>query len=151
MIFDHLRNLASYRSLSPTFAVAIDYLGRTDLDSLDIGRFEIAGTDVYAMVQSYETKAPEQAKWETHRRYADIQVLIEGAERMDYADAEGLSVLTPYDSAKDAGFYSPPPEFVSLIVRPRTFAIFLPQDAHRPTVAVTGPETIRKIVVKVAV
>ena len=151
MIFDHASRIVLYRPLGRHLATAIDYLNSTDVASLAIGRYDVAGTDVFAMVQSYQTKPADAAKWETHRRYIDVQMLLDGSERMDVADVATMSGATAYDEAKDATFYADAGDFLPLIVRPRTFAIFFPHDAHRPTVAVGELAMIRKVVVKVAV
>ena len=150
MIFDHFSRLSVYRTLSPTFATAVDYLTSTDVTALPLGRYEVDGDRVFAMVQSYTTKPADQARWETHRRFLDIQLMLVGSERMDVAGVETVGEPTEYDPVKDATFYARHGEYLSLIVRPATFAIFFPHDAHRPTITTETLDVIRKVVVKVA-
>ena len=99
---------------------------------------------------SYLTEPAEQRKWESHRRYLDIQYLVSGLECIPVAPVGALPVATPYDDEQDVSFYAdgsaPTP---SLVLEAGMFAIFFPQDAHRPNIAVTAPVATRKIVVKV--
>ena len=152
MIFDRLDRIAPYRTMSPNLRTAIDWLAARDLRSLGLLKIEIANSDVFAIPQSYETKAEHAAKWESHRRYIDIQIMVDGAERMDVADVSTMTEPTAYDDKKDAILYAGTTDQpLPLVVRAGQFAIFFPHDAHRPTVAVDAPATIRKVVLKVAV
>ena len=152
MIFDRLDRIALYRSLGPNFATAIDWLARRDLGSLELAKLDVAGDAVFAIPHSYATKPETAAKWESHRRYADIQIMVDGDERMDVVDVSTMQGPTAYDEAKDAILYAgTSAPFLPLVVRAGQFAIFFPHDAHRPTVAVDLPATIRKVVFKVAV
>ena len=151
MIFDHVTRLATYRPLSSNLARAIDFLRSANCSALPVGRHDVSGLDVYVIVQTYDTKPAERARWESHRRYIDVQLMLDGSERMDVADVSMMRDAIAYDEAKDATFYGGVDEFLPLIVRPATFAIFFPHDAHRPTVAARDPATVRKVVAKVAV
>ena len=59
---------------------AFEYLARTDLSALPLGRTDIEGDDVYVMISEAETRSPEQVKFEAHRRYIDIQLVVRGQE-----------------------------------------------------------------------
>ena len=95
MILDRLSNAEMYRKLSERFAIGFDYLAQ-DLSHVPDGRYEIQGDQVFAMVQSYDTKPREQGKWEPHRQYADIQFMITGREphgdQPDRARAESVTL-----------------------------------------------------------
>jgi biofilm protein TabA len=47
-------------------------------------------------------------------------------------------------------YYPPTTQSVTLHMRPGHFAVFLPQDAHRPGVMADQPSQIKKLVFKVA-
>lgn len=152
MIFDRLDRITQYRTLSPNLRTAIDWLAGRDLRAMELVKTEVSGTDVFAIPQSYETKAASAAKWESHRRYIDIQIMVDGSERMDVADLATMSDATAYDETKDVILFSgTSATSLPLVVNAGQFAVFFPHDAHRPTVAVDAPTTIRKVVLKVAV
>ena len=103
MIFDQAKNLDFYRNLGieGRYAKAVDWLKSQDLASLENGKYEIDGKMVYANVMSYTTIPWEEAKFEAHENYTDIQYIIEGQETMTYAPVEDLTVKTPYNPEKD--------------------------------------------------
>lgn len=149
MILDTLAHASTYRHLGPRFAAGLDWLEKASLDLAD-GRIAIAGDDVFALVQSYETVPPQARHYESHRTYADIQFLLSGEEVIHYAPTAGLRPITDYDAPKDVVLYSDPAASTPLHCAAGTLAIFYPQDAHKPgclSGATAGP--VRKIVVKV--
>ena len=79
MIIDKLKNAQNYYALGENFKKAFEYLKNNDLSMLKNGRYEIDGENIFVSVQDYETKQPEEGRWEAHRKYADIQFLIKGA------------------------------------------------------------------------
>jgi YhcH/YjgK/YiaL family protein len=147
VILDQLKHAGAYRKLGERFAVGFDYLITTDFAAVADGRYEIRGEDVYAMVQSYDTKPQSEGRWESHRRNADIQYVISGHERMGVAPIGGMKVQTPYDEKSDVAFFTGSGQF--LRVNQGSFTIFLPHDVHMPTLAVDSPVAVKKVVVKV--
>ena len=106
MILDELRNASLYHSISPRMAQALDFLQKTDFARLPPGKHPVDGENVFALVQQLETKPKKGAFWEAHRRYVDVQYLVEGAERMGRADVATLTPATEYDAAKDAQMFT---------------------------------------------
>src|SRR5262249_18280705 len=113
VILDQLAHAELYRRLGERFAAGFDYLKR-DLAQVADGRYEILGDDVFAMVQSYDTKPQEAGRWEAHRRYADIQFMISGRERMGVAPLERMKSQAPYDADKDVEFFTGEGQFVTV-------------------------------------
>ncbi len=147
MILDKLENAERYFSLHPTFAPAFEWLRIKDPGDLRAGRTEISGERLYASVMRERGRGQSAAKFETHRRYIDIQYIAEGSDLMGWAHTgQGLNSLG-YDSAKDLEFYTDRPE-IWIPVPTGHFAIFFPEDAHAP---MAGTEGMLKIVLKVAV
>jgi YhcH/YjgK/YiaL family protein len=130
---------------------AFEYLARTDLAALPLGRTDIEGNDLFLTVSEAETRAPEQVKFEAHRRYIDIQLVVRGQESIGYAPVASLVMAEPYDATKDIEFFSVPQESATLALRAGDFAVFAPGDGHRPSLHLDGPHVSRKVVVKVSV
>jgi YhcH/YjgK/YiaL family protein len=152
MITSTLSQLFWYKAISPNFASAIDFALTTDLASLGTGRHDIDGDNVFAIVNEYTTKPPEECDPESHRDYADIQIMISGIERFGYAPLTNNTPTTPYDEERDVAFYSLGVDDISYIrLRPGEFIIFFPNDIHQPEVFHDQPELVRKLVLKVAV
>ena len=107
MIFDSAKNLDFYRGLGieGRYNKAVDFLQNTDLENLAPGKYEIDGKNVYANVTEYTTIPWEEAKYESHHDYTDIQYMITGTETMTYAPVDALNVTVPYNEEKDCVLY----------------------------------------------
>jgi biofilm protein TabA len=150
MILTTLDDAERYARLAPGIAAGVEWLRGFDARTED-GRHDIDGDAVFALVQSYETGPATEKRFETHRRYLDIQLVAEGAERMLHTPADGLTVETPYSDEKDIAFYAEPKFSSSLLVRAGGVALFWPADAHKPGCMAGGRERVKKVVVKVRI
>ena len=102
MIIDIFENIRKYESLNKNFKIAFDYILNTDFSLLSIGKYEILNNDVYASVDEYETKTVSRPEY--HKKYIDIQFLIEGEEFIGYCKKNDLYNLEKFDEQKDIGF-----------------------------------------------
>jgi len=130
---------------------AFIFLKSGDLSKLEVKRYDIDGDNLYAPVSEYLTKNIEDAKFEAHQKYIDIQYVISGTELMSVAPLSiKKDVLVPYDATKDVGFMTVT-KSSDYIATPERFFIFFPSDIHRPSVRVGDYSQVKKIVVKVKV
>jgi YhcH/YjgK/YiaL family protein len=151
MIFDSLKHAKTYEDIHPKFKEAFAFIERAIAEGLPIGRYELDGDALYAMVQEYSTKPAELCTFEGHRKYIDIQYIIKGTECMDVGALETAVPSTEYDAQRDLMLYNPIPDANTLDVGEGEFALFFPHDIHRPGTAVGEPAFVGKIVVKVRV
>lgn len=148
MIIDTLTNAATYYPLHPLFEKAFAFLCDPKTATLEPGRYELQGTELYAMIQNYPTRTPENCALEAHRKYIDIQFLISGNESIGYTPlSSDLTETKPYVTDSDIVFYQGIGEPIPF--KPDTFFILYPQDAHAPGIQTT-PQTVKKVVIKVA-
>jgi len=147
MIIDHIDNAPQYYGLGAGIEAGLRFLKPADLQGLALGKKDINGEKLFAIVSEYTTNAVSSVKWEAHRRYIDIQYLVSGAESMEYQCVSKLEIETPYNEANDALFLRG--KGSRLLVSGGFFVIFFPQDAHRPGLSVNRPQAVRKVVVKV--
>jgi YhcH/YjgK/YiaL family protein len=132
------------------WAEAFDFLKNTNLDTLSPGKYNIDGSNVYALVTDGPTKAFEDTKWENHRNFIDVQYVVRGREKMGMAPLSKATVTEPYNDEKDIAFSSVPDNECDYYVAvPGTFLIFFPQDAHRPAIRAEGSDTVKKVVIKI--
>jgi YhcH/YjgK/YiaL family protein len=130
---------------------AFTFLKTSDLTKLEIKRYDIDGDNLYAPISEYQTKNPEDAKFEAHKKYIDIQYVISGTEQMSVAPmAQKKEVLVPYDAVKDVEFMTVSGSS-DYKATPERFFIFFPSDIHRPGVKTGENSPVRKVVVKVKV
>ncbi|HEU4885417.1 MAG TPA: YhcH/YjgK/YiaL family protein [Longimicrobium sp.] len=150
MILTTLADSAPYETLGARIAAGLCWLRSMD-PALPDGRHPIQGDDLFALVQTYDTVPGTEKRLETHVRHIDLQLVVDGQERILHAPAAALTIETPYDEANDIAFYADPPFASSLLMRPGDLAIFFPDDAHKPGCMAGARHTVRKIVVKVRI
>lgn len=147
MIIDKLENSSKYFGMNPNFHKAFSFLQNNDLTKMEASKYEIDGDKVYAAITSKEGKRKDEAKLEIHKKYIDIQYLIDGSEAMGWKYTKDCKIaIGEFNAEKDILFYEDAPEVWFNLV-PGTFAIFFPDDAHAPMIS---NENVHKIVVKVA-
>lgn len=131
---------------------AFAFLKAHDLKSLEIRRYDIDGDTLYAPISEYLTKKEGEARFEVHRKYIDIQYVIDGEENIGVAPlSQKKDVVTPYDEAKDIEFMTVNDSTYHRAT-PQNFFIFFPSEIHKPGMRTGNDSTIvRKIVVKVKV
>lgn len=84
MIIDALAKMDFYKNLNEQLYKGLKFLREDDLAALPVGRYEIDGDKVFALVQEYETRAPEECRWEAHYVYGHPEYIVEGSEKMSW-------------------------------------------------------------------
>ena len=149
MIIDNLKNANLYEEISPRFKKAFEFLKSGNIEGLAPGKYEIEGSNVYAMVQEYETRPMDKGAWEAHRNYIDIQFVYYGTELMGYMNIEGMQVIKEYDESSDYLLLDGEGSFFK--ITPGFFAVFFPEDVHMPSITSEVPCNMKKVVMKVKV
>lgn len=147
MIYSSLSAQAASCGLPPLFQKALDFLRNNDLDALALGRHEIDGDDLFALVQTQTTGTPAEKRCEAHYTYIDLQYLISGEERQGYALLTGTEQGEAHPE-RDVVFFEAPAGENFVTLRPGDFTLYFTNDAHRPNCAVTEAQTIKKVVLK---
>ena len=100
MILARLAEADRYAALHPLFARAFDFLRSTDLSALAPGMHPIQGEQLFAIVEDCAGRTRAEAQLECHRRYIDIQLVLEGVDEMGWKPlAECANPATDYDDA----------------------------------------------------
>jgi biofilm protein TabA len=147
MILDHLTRAEKYYNIHTSFRHAFDYLKANNLSTMEDGKYEIEGSDIY-LILSHGKATDSAPKLENHQRYIDIQVSLDGSFPLGWKSVDQCSTLDGgYNNEKDVEHYSDTPEF-TVELRKEMFAIVFPEDGH---VGFPPQQHVRKAVVKVAV
>ena len=147
MIFDTLENIKNYEGLGRVYT-ALKFLADTDFSKVELGRCELQGDDIFYMVQSYETD-PDKTISEAHKKYIDIQFMVDGEEIIGVAPISCEKTETEAKPENDVWFYDCKTEPLTLFKN--SFMVLYPNDLHCPGVAVNSAITCHKVVVKVKV
>ena len=149
MIYDSLDHIETYKGLSEDLYFGLEFLKNTTPD-IENGVHEI-NPMVKAIVSEYETKLKNENGFEAHKKYIDIQYVLQGAEKVCCLPIEQLQLTTPYKVKVDAAFYSANTQPLEMIICNGCIAVFFPQDGHMPCLSFDKPQKVKKVVVKVVV
>lgn len=151
MIFDKIENLPFYASLFSGSEAVVRFLSEAMVKTPAPGKYELDGQNVYVNIQEYAPKSFNPDKLEYHRKYIDIQLLLEGREELYYAPLDGLDTVIEYNAEKDYGLNRiPTPEAGTKFELSRgNFVLLFPGEGHLPCVG-DPAEHVVKAVVKIA-
>ena len=146
MVLDALPQLNRYLELHPAFPKAADAIASRVLATLGPDRYEIDGQRLYLSIDETEGRGRGGARLESHRRYIDIQVTIEGQEEIGWRTGSECHLpIAALDEERDIQLYEDSPA-IWLAVPPGYFAIFFPHDAHAP---LAGTGRLKKAIFKI--
>lgn len=149
MIKDKLTNAEVYYSLSNRVKAAFEWLKSADLVNIADGKYVLDGENLFANVQTYQTK--EEAPYEAHREYIDIQYMIAGVERIGVTDYSNCIVKEEYNSEKDIEFLNCNKPELYQVINEGEFLLLYPHDSHKPSIDYNGKQSVKKVVVKVKI
>ncbi|UZW12998.1 YhcH/YjgK/YiaL family protein [Clostridium pasteurianum] len=151
MIFGNIDNIDDIKKVCPKpILKAVNYLKDNDFNNMEAGVYSIMGDDIYAQVVDKITKDKQEAKAEVHRKYIEIQFSVGGNEIIGYARDTGNNIVTEeLLEEKDSIFYNNVENEIDLFMNAGSFAIFFPEDVHRPWCAYNKPCKVRKINIKI--
>ena len=149
MILDNIKNKELYYKLGEGFKIGLDFIDKCRAEGIEVGKYELDGKNVYANVQEYNSK--EEAKFENHDNYIDIQYILSGNEMMYWEDLAKCTEMIPYNPEKDVTFYNDTDSAVALEVNEDEFAVFFPNDVHKPGMKINESLPVKKILIKIHV
>ena len=148
MIKDNIKRAQRYYNLSENLEKGFEWIKNNDLKNMPDGRYKIDEFN-YANLQSYETK--DDAPYEAHRDYIDIQFMVEGEELSGVTDYSNCSVTEKYNKEKDIEFLINNNKEEFYQIEEGEFFVFFPHDAHKPAIKVDVNKKVKKVIVKVHV
>ena len=154
MIVDNLyTSLTDYGALNPKLGRAFEWLKANDLKSIPAEQtIVVDGDRITAQIQAYDSVLPKDNRYESHKVFIDIQIMVTGQEIIYWSPLTELtSVETPYNYEKDIIFYNDPEFSLPIHIREGDFTVLFPSDGHKARCVVSQTEKIKKIVMKVAI
>lgn len=143
MIIDSIEHLEDYKAVLPYLEEGLEAVKKNGTDQIGKYMFEHG----FYMVQEGVTKPLSEGDFESHQKYIDLQIILEGSEEVAWHDVRDLKVTIPYEEAGDKQKLSGDREHHMLISKGMFWAAF-PWDGHRPVCHTDEPHTYRKIVMK---
>ena len=102
MIIDRVENMEYYESILPGLKNGLKTL--RELPSRVVGRYEFEGG--FLMIQEGDTKPMDEGTFEAHRKYVDVQIMLEGCEELAWEDRSKLVPVIPYNEKSAFKFIS---------------------------------------------
>ena len=149
MIYDNLSNIDLYKGLSTDIYTGLLFLKQANAD-IENGTY-LLNSRVKIIVSEYETKKVNEYGYEAHKRFVDIQYVLNGEEKVSCLPIEKLKETKVYSEEIDAAFYVADNKPQEMVIGNGYFAIYHPQDGHMPQLCVDEPQLVKKVVVKVEI
>ena len=148
MIVTDYRNLEFYSEV-PHAKEVIDFIDGFKKTEMKTGRYDILGDELFAAVSRYDTEPREDRKFESHRKYIDIQIVLDGKEELDWAETSSLKMTdNGFERGDDIAFYDGE-ALSTVILGKEQCAVLFPEDGHRPNSMHKEIENVLKIVFKI--
>ena len=141
-----MKDLNKIKELCPS---AYDFIVNKAKDAA-VGKYDLEN-GAYVSVQEYTTKARSEAKYEAHKKFIDIQMILSGKELIAVSPIDKMTISDEYNEEKDFMLFHHNDECTDYVLEAGDFLILYPQDVHMPGVCVNEKSPVRKIVVKVPV
>ncbi|MBE6755960.1 MAG: DUF386 domain-containing protein [Ruminococcaceae bacterium] len=151
MIFDTLKNMNYYVKMMPELEEIKSFLGEYMKGEMSMERIDLDGDRLFASPATYVPKNHEGAEYESHVKYADVQVVLKGKEYIGVTPLDTCTVTKPFEDGGDIAFYTSETGTLCLLEE-GYFLVLYPQDAHMPCLKVDDSgEEVTKIVFKVRI
>ncbi len=147
MIYDKIENLKIYQNTHEHFIDVLRFMNSEPVSTLPDGKYDINDQGSFAIIETYETKDVADCFIECHRKYIDVQVVIEGIENVGVCHRSACDE-DEYNEEKDFQKLTGDAEMLTLGAG--SFMVFYPDDGHMPKVRYRdNSDTVKKIVFKV--
>lgn len=154
MIYGHIDVKTTEKAFSPAIRKALKVLRSTDFSSMEKGTYPLDGEKLILQIHELSTSGKKTRRAEVHVKYIDLQFILSGQELIGfYPDKGDGKVEEDLLSVRDILFYEYREDVdeVLLPMKAGNYAIFFPEDVHRPSCDYEGPHAVRKVVLKIAV
>ncbi len=146
MIFAKNRDALKYLGLNENLDTALRRIAQ-GLDGLQPGHYDMDGDNLWLNCFEYETLPEDQCFYEAHHKFGDIHIMLQGCEKVSIADPQDLEEFKS-EPENDFYAYHGSEALDTFVMRPGTFLVVFPGDAHDIKMRVHGPEQVRKAVFK---
>jgi len=152
MIFTNMNDEVQNKSLAKDIQFCIEYAKRNENKILSLvhGSYDVGYNDIKMNVGKYFTKSENEKFWESHKKYLDVQIMINGNEKVAISNIRNMEVKS-FDSEKDLVILEGEKEF-DVVMKTGDVLVFFPNDVHKPELNISETDnsgSIRKIVTKV--
>lgn len=142
---------AGFQAFHPVIRQALTWIEAQDFSQMEPGKYDILpDNQMFCLLQQAVTAPQTEQRPESHFRYVDIQYLLSGKENIGVCRyQDGFPQDGEASHERDIVFYRSVGEETVISLLPGMFAVFFPEDIHRPCCQMEQPEAITKAVIKI--
>ena len=152
MIITNVNNEIQNKSLAKDIRFCIEFAKKNENKILSLvnGSYDVGYNNIKMNLGKYFTKSENEKFWESHKKYLDVQIMINGTEKVAINDIRDMEVKS-FDEERDLTILEGDKAF-NIIMKTGDVLVFFPNDVHKPELNVSENDNsgnIRKIVTKV--
>ncbi|MEJ7541013.1 YhcH/YjgK/YiaL family protein [Staphylococcus intermedius] len=147
MIVAEREDLKRYVAVNPHFSKVVDFLEQTDLATLELGKVDIDGDNVFANCMSYVADGVAGQQFENHQKYIDIHLVLENTEKIAVTSPQFAEETASYDETDDFALFKGE-QYQLIEMTPSNLLITFEEDLHQPKIG-DNDQPVKKLVFKV--
>ena len=147
MILDRIERFQQYSRCVPELYDAIKFAQKVKNENIPVGKYPMQNG--FILVQEGATRKFEEADFEAHRKYIDIQILISGTEYLEYTDIQQLTTKVQFNDEKDLELLDGCG--CKIEIKPDMFYVMYPADGHKPCCHQVVPTNYKKVIAKIKI
>lgn len=152
MIITNVNNEIQNKSLAKDIRFCIEFAKKNENKILSLvnGSYDVGYNNIKMNLGKYFTKSENEKFWESHKKYLDVQIMINGTEKVAINDIRDMEIKS-FDEEKDLTILEGDKAF-DIVMKTGDVLVFFPNDVHKPELNVSENDdsgNIRKIVTKV--
>lgn len=134
--------------ISDFFPISQSFLN--ELNTINEGKYWV-NKDVFCNVETYVTTDKESKRYESHKHYIDVQLVIAGCEIISVRNVDGLTICETYDCNRDISFYLGDNDGEDVLLESGDAIILGPEDGHMDGIYAYGKRNdyVKKAVFKI--
>lgn len=131
----------------------VNIIDNTDFSKLEDGTYNVDEKGLFYVLATYNTSSVMEDKpAEVHRKNIDFQYIIYGEEKIGYSEISNSKISREiYDDGTDIELFSKIENEGFFILKKGMYAVFFPDDVHRPGLSNKETRGVRKAIFKVPV
>lgn len=146
MIVDKFCNIRKYESLIDNLDCGLKAI--ENVDKLEIGRYEF--DKGYFLIQEGNTIPLDEGLFETHKKYIDVQIIVDGQEEIAWLPLDELRQENIYDEVSDKQKFKGD-HLHHMTITKDMFWVAFPWDGHQAISHVDNKHHYKKIVLKLLI
>lgn len=149
MILGNIQSFENNNNIPSIIKEIMRYLKENPFDNNPPGIYKIRGNEIFAKVIESTTDIKINRLPEVHRKYIDLQYIINGTLKIEYgSDSPNYKILKKYNETKDILFYNDFKEEKEITLTKGSFIVFPINIVHR-TDYYEYNQAFKKVVVKI--